>query len=169
MSSFSLRPLKEKDAERMLEWMRDPDITRYLQIGGEGTTHESVLQFIESAADESENFHRAIVNENDEYLGTVSLKHIDLIKREAEYAISMHPSALGTGASAEGTRLILELAFRQLGLNRVYLYVQEENKRAVRFYEKNGFNLYDRNIGHLKNEDRPLLWFEAINQSVSTP
>ena len=165
MSQFSLRPLKDKDAKRMLEWMRDPDITHYLQIGGERTTLESVLCFIENTADESENLHRAIVNENNEYLGTISLKHIDHKQREAEYAISMHPSALGTGASAEGTRLILKLAFQQLGLDRIYLYVQEENKRAVRFYEKNGFQLFDRSIGHIKNEDKNLLWFEARNKS----
>ena len=165
MSEFSIRPLSEKDTNRMLEWMRDADITQYLQIGGPNTTREQVLAFIHSTTDESESLHRAIVNERDEYLGTVSLKHIDRDKKEAEYAISMHPSALGTGASAEGTRLILKLAFQQLGLVRIYLYVQEENQRAVRFYKKIGFQLYDSSIGHIKNEDKNLLWFEVQEKS----
>lgn len=161
MNEFSLRPLSEKDASRMLEWMRDTDITQYLQIGGPDTTREQVLAFIHSTTDESESLHRAIVNERDEYLGTVSLKHIDREKKEAEYAISMHPSALGTGASARGSRLILQLAFEVIGLDRVYLNVLEENRRAVRFYNKIGFRYTHTGTLDYKGETKPLMWFEA--------
>ena len=160
MTPFHLRPLERRDSVRMLEWMRDPDITRYLQIGGPDTSEETVLRFIDSARDESENLHRAIVNEEDEYLGTITLKHIDRKKGEAECAISMHRSALGTGASAAGTSLIAQLAFEELGLARIYLNVLEENRRAVRFYEKVGFQYTHTGTLERAGELKPLLWFE---------
>lgn len=160
MKNFHLRPLKTDDAPRMLSWMRNPDITQYLQIGGKDTSQETVLAFIERSRDESENLHRAIVDEFDEYLGTVSLKHIDREKQEAEYAISMHPSALGTGASAEGSRQILAIAFDNLKLKRVYLNVLEENRRAVRFYQKFGFRYTHQNTLSFRGKDAVLLWFE---------
>ena len=35
----------------MLEWKREPDITRYLQIGGPNTTEDQINAFIHSAKD----------------------------------------------------------------------------------------------------------------------
>ena len=165
MSQFSLRPLEEKDAERMLEWMRDPEITRFLQIGGPDTSRDKVLSFINNAVEDRENLHMAIVTENDEYQGTVSLKHIDYSKKEAEYAITLHASALGSGAAREGTEQILKLAFQQMGLNRVYLFVQKNNTRANRFYEKCGFKKTYMSSMIIRNRKRIVLWYEINKNS----
>ncbi len=73
----------------------------------------------------------------------------------------MHPSALGTGASAAGSRLILRLAFEELGLDRVYLNVLGENLRAVRFYNKIGFHYTHTGTLNYKGKTKPLMWFEA--------
>ncbi len=161
---FLLRPLEPRDGARMLEWMRDPDITKHLQIGGPNTSKESVDAFILSSCDESTNLHRAVVNSDGEYMGTISLKHIDREKGEAEFAISMHGSALGTGAAAAASRLMLELAFVQLSLQRVYLNVLQANQRAVRFYEKFGF-LYTHESTLLVNGVAEILkWYEIRRQ-----
>lgn len=161
MDMVHIRPLKEEDSERMLEWMRDPDITHYLQVGGADTSKETVLRFIERSHEESNNLHFAIADEQNNYLGTISLKNINREKNDAEYAISMHPAALGTGASAEGSRLILQKAFDELGLERVYLNVLEDNKRAVRFYTKFGFRYTHSSELVFKGDLKKLLWFEA--------
>lgn len=68
-----------------------------------------------------------MVDENDEYLGTVSLKCIDTTAGTAEYAISMRSCAHGSGAAADGTREILKVAFDKLHLNGVYLNVLADN------------------------------------------
>lgn len=165
MNQFSIRPLEEKDADRMLEWMRDPDITQFLQIGGPDTSKEQVLDFIRTANEDHENLHMAIVNLDDEYQGTVSLKHIDREKKEAEYAISMHPSALGTGAAMEGTHLIINYAFNVLYLNRLYLYVQKENQRAIRFYEKCGLKKTHTSSMTIRNRKKDTFWYEATKEN----
>lgn len=152
---FSLRPLQMKDAVRMLEWMRDETVTEFLRIGGKNTSLEDVQKFIASAQDESENLHRAIVDENDVYYGTVSLKHIDHEKGEAEYAIAMHMDGIGKGISAKATALILKEAYRR-ELKRVYLCVKPENARAVRFYTKGPWQP----AAPEKAEDG-LVWFEV--------
>lgn len=155
---FFLRSLKEADASRMLEWLQNDSITSELNIGGNNATLESVQQFIESAKDETLNLHRAIVDENDNYLGTVSLKGIDLTKKQAEYAIVLHMDALGTGAAISATDAILRIAFDKLGLTRVFLCVRKTNKRAIHFYEKYGWNQ------HSKASDIDLLWYEINSQ-----
>jgi len=161
---YSLRQLELRDSARMLEWMRDPEITRYLQIGGPDTKEETVVNFIQSSGDESVNLHRAVVNSTDEYVGTVSLKNIDHEKGEAEYAISMHSSALGTGAAAAATQLILEAAFHELNLTRVYLNVRKENMRAIRFYEKNKFRYTHTTTAVIRGVSTDLKWYEISDE-----
>ena len=158
--SFSLRPLKQKDAERMVEMMQDAQTTQYLQIGGPDYTLDTALRFIASTADESSCVHRAVVDSEDVYQGTISLKNLDMDKKEAEYAISMHPQAQGKGAAMEATARILHDGFRRLKLERIYLNVLEENKRAVRFYEKAGFSYLETTQAQIHGTQKPLRWYE---------
>lgn len=133
-----LRRLEKKDAPLMLEWMHDPEINCNFQADFASSTLESVLDFIESSfQDETQNF--AFVDENDEYLGTISLKHISHKNRNAEYAIVTRKKAQGTGAARAATKELLKYAFEELKLHKVYLNVLEENVRAQRLYEKCGF------------------------------
>jgi diamine N-acetyltransferase len=161
--SYSLRPLMEKDGPRMVEMMHDTVTTQYLQIGGPGYTLETALGFIAIAANEAENLHRAVVDEDDVYQGSVSLKHIDREKKEAEYAISMHPQAQGKGAAKAGSKGILELAW-SLGLNRVYLNVLAENERANRFYEKFGFRYTHTTDMDFRGQIKRLNWYECCKE-----
>ena len=80
--SYFLRPLMEKDASRMVEMMQDAQTTQYLQIGGPDYTVDTALRFIASTADESGSVHRAVVDADDVYQGTISLKNLDMDKRE---------------------------------------------------------------------------------------
>jgi diamine N-acetyltransferase len=157
---YSLRPLMEKDAQAMVQMMQDAQTTQYLQIGGPDYTIATAARFIASTADESSSIHRAVVNEHDVYQGTVSLKNLDLDKKEAEYAISMHPRAQGKGAAKAGSAEILELAW-SLGLKRVYLNVLAENERANRFYQKFGFHYTHTTEMVFRGETKALNWYEC--------
>lgn len=136
---MNLRKLQPKDADGILGWMNDSSIRPFFRFEGDSTSRESVLAFIEQAQQTERNLHLAIVDDEDSYLGTVSLKSIDQQARNAEYAISTAVQVHGKGVAAFATREILRIAFRELGLHRVYLNVLEENARANRFYQKFGF------------------------------
>lgn len=160
---YSLRPLKPEDAPRMAQMMWDEQTTRYLQIGGPSYTLETALGFIAQTKDESKHLHRAVVDDNDTYYGSISLKNIDRENKEAEYAISMHPEAQGKGIAAIATAKILELAFQELGLSRVYLNVLVENQRANKFYQKVGFHYTHSSTILFKGEEKTLNWYAATN------
>lgn len=139
---MKLRPLELKDAEGMLEWMKDPDINRFFRFDADEMTIEDVNSFIKNAAEEfrkGTTRHYAVADAEDVYLGTISLKNIDLQAQNAEYAISLRSCAQGKGVGMEATKQILKIAFEELGLERVYLNVLSENTRAARLYEKAGF------------------------------
>lgn len=132
-----LRKLEEKDAPLMLEWMRDPSVVEYMQTDFASKTIEDCLDFIKYAADHTTDVHFAVVDDNDEYMGTVSLKHI--MDGSAEFAITVRKAAMGRGFSSFAMKEIIEYGFNTLNLNSIYWCVRPENKRAVRFYDKNGY------------------------------
>lgn len=135
---MKLRKLKRKDATFMLEWMHDPTVTENLQTDFRRKTIEDCEAFIDAGQNGNENIHLAIADDSDEYMGTVSLKHITA--SEAEFAIAVRKSAMGRGYSKYGMEKILQYGFADLGLESIYWCVSPENKRAVCFYDKNGYH-----------------------------
>ena len=134
-----LRELRADDAERMLEWMHDDSVMRWLQFDGKSKTIEDARYFISNANHDNENIHRAIITDDGVYRGTISLKSIT--NKEAELAVAMCRDSIGKGYGTLAIGVMLLLAFEELQLNRVFLTVKKDNTRAMRAYEKNGFTL----------------------------
>lgn len=157
-----LRILKAEDARLMLEWMHDISVTQDLKTDFTTKTVEDCQRFIaNSMSDTDINF--AITEDNDdEYLGTVSLKHIE--NGSAEFAITVRKKAMGSGVSAAAMREIIRIAFEEMGIDNVYWCVSPSNKRAIRFYEKNGYSR-DRSCislvknGYTQEEISDYIWF----------
>lgn len=133
---MKLRELKPGDAPLMLEWMHDTDAVAHLQQNFGEKTLSDCEQFISDSMEEKDSLHLAIAGENDTYMGTVSLKHLDRQYADAEFAIAIRRCAMGKGISAFAMEQILQIGFGGLGLKRIFWCVAPENKRAVRFYEK---------------------------------
>ena len=154
--NIRLRKLEEKDAPFMLEWMHDPTINCYFRFDASEMTLERCMDFIRNP---DGNIHFSIVSDDDEYLGTVSLKNVT--EKDAEYAISTRKKAHGTGTAMRATKQILDYAFSELNLERVYLNVLTENKRANSFYKKAGFVFWhaDRDAVEIRGEKKDLNWY----------
>jgi diamine N-acetyltransferase len=142
VSDVYLRPLALRDANLMLEWIKDPSVNQWFAFDADRMTIESVTTFISensSYTSASPNRHFAICTSLDEYCGTISLKNIDHASQNAEYAIALRQNMQGQEIGTSATRAILNYAFEELHLHKVYLFVLPHNQRAIRFYEKMGF------------------------------
>ncbi len=135
-----LRKLKLKDAPLMLEWMHDDAVVRDLHTNFASKTLEDCEQFIKLNQNFTNNINMAIASDTDEYMGTVSLKHIDRDNLSAEFAIIVRKKSMGHGYSWYGMTEIIKKAFDEFGLESVYWCVSRKNKRAVRFYDKHNFH-----------------------------
>lgn len=133
-----LRRLELKDASLMLEWMHDASVTGYMKADFRNKTLADVESFIQASWDNEKDVHLAIASDNDVYMGTVSLKHIE--NGSAEFAIAVRAEAMGHGYSWYAMKEILRIAFHEMGLASVYWCVSRANMRAVRFYDKHNFN-----------------------------
>ena len=164
-----LRKLDLKDTAGMLEWMHDDDIQQRFQVDMGNKTLGDVREFIErsqcSVADGGD-VHLAIADERDEYLGTISLKHISLRDRHGEYAISLRRCAQGKGIATDATHQLLTISFRDWMLERVYLNVLSENTKAIHLYERCGFVYEGTFRKHicLKGEFKALKWYSILKE-----
>lgn len=135
-----LRKLEQKDAIFMLEWMHDDFVVHDLSTNFATKKLADCEHFIASAQNSLTDMHLAVVSDDDVYMGTVSLKHIDKETLNAEFAITVRSCAMGIGYSWYAMAEIIRVAYDDLGLNCIYWCVSKHNKRAVRFYDKHGFH-----------------------------
>ena len=133
-----LRKLELKDAPLMLAWMHDRNVTKNLRTNFASKTLQDAENFIRCSWKDKENINLAIVSDEDEYMGTVSLKNIE--NNAAEFAITVRAEAMGKGYSWFGMESIIEKAFNEYCLESVYWCVSRDNTRAVRFYDKHNFH-----------------------------
>ena len=74
---MNLRKLELKDAPLMLEWMHDPDVVQNMQADFAHKTLSDCENFIRVSHTDDKNLHLAVVDDNNTYMGTVSLKNIE--------------------------------------------------------------------------------------------
>lgn len=168
---MKIRELKKKDAPFMLDWMHDLSVVEPLGRDFMHMKLEDCLNFINSH--DAGNIHLAIADENDEYMGTVSLKNINVKAGFAEFAITVRKCAMGKGYSSYGMKKIIEYGLEEIGLNSIYWCVRKTNQRAIRFYDKNHYyrimgkdvpsaiiSLYD------EASLNEFLWYQAIKREL---
>lgn len=162
---MKLRKLELKDADLMLEWMHDANVVHDLSTDFASKTLEDCKRFIE----DNQNFfidyvNLAIVDDSDIYMGTVSLKHVMKDLGIAEFAITVRASAMGHGFSRYGMSEIIRIGMKDLRLKEIYWCVSKDNKRAVRFYDKNQYTRTENVPKHILSNYMPeqlenFLWY----------
>lgn len=158
---MKLRELRLGDAELMFEWMKDDSVVHDLQTDFLKMEIDDCKNFISRAKEQYAeknplHLHYAITDEmgkdSDEYLGTVSLKNINYVSGQAEFAIAIRQKAMHKGLARLAMEEIIAIGFERLALSTVYWYVSPKNIRANRFYEKNGYQGMNYEEFHLNYE-----------------
>lgn len=76
---------------------------------------------------------------DDRFIGTTWLKEVSWMDGSAELAIYMDHDHIGAGWGTDAVHTLLRFGFVSLGLRRIWLTVDADNARAIRSYEKVGF------------------------------
>ncbi len=135
---ISIRPLEQGDLLTLQGWVNDPLIQRRIGISGERTPAMQDAWFAGLQKDEAREVWAICAADN--YIGNVSLYSIDHKNRNAGLSIFIGSAETrGKGYGKTALLLILEYAFRDLGLHRVFCKTEAAFKDAVRLYESTGF------------------------------
>ena len=101
---------------------------------------------------------------SDRLIGSCAFSQMDGDNGSAMYHITIgEKDAWGQGYGTEATALMLEHAFRVLGLHRVALTVFEFNERAIRAYRRCGFTVEGRAREAIWRDGH---WWDEIQMSV---
>ena len=137
-----LREFRQEDLSGIRSWVNDYDTVRCLGAGyAKPQSWEQTESYLMSLLNgEAGGVHLAVADrETKRYLGQCGLMMIDHTARRAELAVVLAPDSANRGYGREAIALMLEYAFMQLNLNRVFLQVHADNARAIHVYEKCGF------------------------------
>lgn len=136
-----LSPLAQDDSPILYSWLSDREYR--LDSGGfEFIDWESHCQWFQRAQQGATGVALAVRRSEDQTLvGLVQLVAINRVYRNAELRIRLAPDQLGKGYGTEATRLLCAHGFDDLNLHRIYLHVRAKNPRAIRCYEKVGFQV----------------------------
>ncbi len=143
----TIRKFEKTDIPNKVKWINEPLNNTYLHY--DLPLKISVTEsWFDKNKDRTDRYD-AVIEANGIPVGIIGLLSIDFKNQKAEYYVTLGERGfLGKGIAARATEILLEYAFCQLRLNRVYLYVETDNLSAVKSYERIGF----KREGLIKND-----------------
>ncbi len=150
-----LGALNTADAAVIARWEQDSEYLRLMDSSPARPRSEAeILRWLESAnKSRSEHTFAIRLLETDELIGWAQFDGIDWVHRTSALGIGIGPRQYwDRGYGTEAMRLLLDFAFNELNLHRVFLTVFSYNLRAIHVYEKLGFTLEGRHREHLERD-----------------
>src|SRR5262249_47002732 len=137
-----LRPVRDSDAnERYLGWLRDPDVTRYLECRFATCTLEDLRRFVADViTDQKALFLAIVLKQDDRHVGNIKLAAINRIHGSAEVGLMIgEMDCWNKGYATEAIRLVVSYAFDVLGLHKLTAGCYDVNPASARAFLKAGF------------------------------
>ncbi|MFH1546898.1 MAG: GNAT family protein [bacterium] len=123
-----LSKLTKEDKKVIKRWNLDSEVSKFRESA---TEEPNILNSISFGIYEKEK---------SELIGDLGISSIDKKNKHAEIGLSIGDKRYwGRGYGTDSVLTALSFCFEELCLNRVYLDVWEDNKRAIRCYESCGF------------------------------
>lgn len=135
----TLAPLEKGDSKKLFEWINDKDLVHF------NNTYRPIVwenhqSWFSQIIKQNDLVIFALKNSNNILIGTCQLHSINLIDRTAELQIRIGDSnAQSKGIGTDAIKLLLDYGWKELNLNKIYLYVFDDNYRAKSAYLKTGF------------------------------
>lgn len=137
-----LRAFRRSDLELLCQYNNDLEVE--LAGGGDAPMPQPLERLLaefdaESAKGGRDNCNFAIEADG-KFIGQCALFHFDNVAQTAELGITIGDKAYwGRGYGREAIALLLDYAFRQRNLRKVWLSTNGTNERAIRAYQACGF------------------------------
>lgn len=140
---FKLRPLEKTDLVTLTRWFQDvDDLARFDRIS---RVPQNQYQVEENWSDvfgkqgDCCKFWFMVENAKGEPVGMSGLEALSQVNRDAIVAMFVDKSARRKGVGIRATALMVDFAFRQLGLNRLTSYCRADNQNSRDLVGRLGF------------------------------
>jgi ribosomal-protein-alanine N-acetyltransferase len=137
-----LRGPRTGDADALFALFADPDVMRYWSRPPMTARSEAegLIAEIEDAFAQRTMLNWMLTTRSDDaVIGTCTLFRFEPRHRRAEVGYALHSDHWGRGLAAEAATLVLDWAFRALGLHRVEADIDPRNEGSRKLLERLGF------------------------------
>lgn len=167
---LSLGEFRRSDFAAVHEFIADPVMWRH---GRESLdTEDDTRAFIASAIDAPPGVHTWAVLDHGLVIGSSSVTVTSERDRTGEIGYLIRPELWGRGYATEVGRMLLDLGFDMLDLERLTATCSPDNIASARVLEKLGMRFEGRLIGHVKRADgtrRDSLLFASLRTERPDP
>jgi UDP-4-amino-4,6-dideoxy-N-acetyl-beta-L-altrosamine N-acetyltransferase len=163
-----LRPMTDADTDLIVRWRNQPFV-REKMLRRALITTEGHREWIRTMVETGKVVQFIIIEKtNNRPIGSVFLRDVDYEFEKAEFGIFIgEEDALGLGYGTEAAEMMLDYAFKDLRLHKIYLRLLTDNEAAKKSYLKAGFQqeaLLQEEV-KLDGEFRDVLLMSVINNS----
>lgn len=136
-----LRKMTQEDAPIYHQWRNDLEVMQFTNPSIDVYAASDTENFVEQMTQSSTSRTYIIEDKQaDKPIGVTSLIHLDYKNQNAECIIDIGEKEYWSqGYGKEAFQLLLNYAFGEMNLHRLYLKVFSFNERAIKLYEKLGF------------------------------
>ncbi len=163
-----LRPMTLADTADVVRWRSDPFVIESM-FSDEPPTSESHTRWFEQLQLRGVRQEFIIVERaTGRAIGTIGLSGIDRLHRRAEYGILIGEADVrGQGYAREASALLLDYAFNELQLHRVYLLAFADHSAALKLYQRLGFQIEGTLRDHMykRGAFRDVIMMAILNQA----
>ena len=166
MTQVKLRPLSDTDLEHILAWVNDNEVTgMYTRLKGKSAADERAY-ISHELRDKRERIY-TIESAAGEYLGQVGLHEIDWSARIARLSIIIgNKREWGKGYGQAALVALVDKAFDEHGLERVYCFTREENAKMRHILGKLGFKEESVMMGAYEANGKA---YDMVHYSMNAP
>jgi UDP-4-amino-4,6-dideoxy-N-acetyl-beta-L-altrosamine N-acetyltransferase len=138
MGKVTLRPLEDGDRDRLYDWRNRPEVAAYMYTDHKISPEEHARWFAGIAGDPRRAYW--IIELDGQPVGPANFYDIDRARGRASWAYYLaEPSVRGKGVGGYVEFLMIERAFGQMGLRKLWCEVLVSNEAVWKLHQKFGF------------------------------
>jgi len=165
---ITIRSIEEKDLNVIQSWNFDEETSKYFSPRLPISSNEQKKWFEGQVNSPSKKKLIIEDNQTKELIGMIGIMNIDHVNKNCEVGITIgNHTYLGKGIASSSLKLVVDFLFYQMNMHMIYLTVLENNKNAVKFFEKFGFRkqglLHD--ILFIDNKYQSYVWMNLIKEN----
>ena len=137
-----LRPAEREDIPTFLEWLADAEVSEGLAARAPWSRIAEETWFDELQKSQGKTLWHFVIclRDGERPMGFCALHDIDHVNGSTELGIGIgEADEWDKGYGTEAMEVLLDFAFGELRLHRVFLHVFDFNARALHAYERIGF------------------------------
>jgi RimJ/RimL family protein N-acetyltransferase len=164
-TNIKLIPLSLDHIDGIMSWVNDGEVMKYFAGHQKEISRDEELKYIERLTASPNDKVFSIFADN-KYVGQCSVNSIYWPAFNGRLFVVICKEAQGNGYGYQAIEKLLDYAWKELCLHKIWLIVRDENKAAQAMYLRLGFSFE----GFLKEEYRVNeVYFDMVRMGMITP